>query len=196
MVRWGGVEIAELDQIPLAPGSKAPVDEQHLLAFGTTLHRPTGLRLTPYQSDWNDRGMNREFYLTPPPPETWRIEVVVRDGHPLIRTRVRDHLGLTLNDDIPHDVEVDLSGRMLVDFGEVFDCFSAAPAWGEPGAVWTVERRDALVLMLFWALERYGRYNHHMFPTGPFPSTLKFQPDGVPEALHGTFRNPAWQRGQ
>jgi hypothetical protein len=190
MVRWGKVEVPELAH---EPHISWPGDPEWL---GIATHLPTGLRLQPYQSDWNDRGMDSEFYLTPPSGEDWRLEVVARLGHPLIRTRVRDHLGLTLNDPIPYETDVALSGQMLITFGEVYECFSAAPARGQPPAIWTEERRDALVLMLFWALERYGRYRHRSFPVGPFPSTLHFRPDGVPEALHGTFRNPVWDRLQ
>jgi hypothetical protein len=190
MVLWGKAEVPELAHEPRVSWPGEPE------GLGITTHLPTGLRLQEFQSDWNDRGMNREFYLTPPPGEEWRLEVVVRDGHPTIRARVRDHLELTLNDPIPHDTDVRLSGQMLVTHGQNFDCFAAAPAHGNPPARWTNERRDALVLMLFWALERFGRYNHHTYPTGPFPSTLQFQPHGVPEVLHGTFRNPVWERIQ
>lgn len=188
MVRWGAVAVPELAHEPRIPWPGEPE------RLGVTTHLPTGLQLRAFQSDWNDRGMNREFYLTPPEGEDWRLEVVTRNGHPTIRARVRDHLGLTLNDPIDVETEVALAGRMLVDFGEVYDCFTAAPARGDPPAVWTTERRDALVLMLFWALERFGRYDHRRYPTGPFPSTLEFRPEGVPEALHGTFRNPVWER--
>ena len=192
MVRWGKVDVPELDQIPLLPGTHAPVAGQHLLSNGTTLHRPTGLRLTAYQSDCNDRSMHYEFYLTPPTGKDWRLEVVATDGHPTLRSRVRDHLGLNPNDPF-HICEPELTRQMLVTHGQVFDCVTAAPAPGKPPALWTVERRDALVLMLFWALERMGRYDYHSYPTGPFPSTLEFQPEGVPEELRGTFRNPVWQ---
>ena len=196
MVRWGKVEVPELDQILLVPGTKAPFAGHHLLSDGTTLHRPTGLRLTAFQSDYNDRGMWKEFYLTPPSGENWRSEVVARVGDPTIGTRVRDHLGLTPNDTIPFETEVMLAGQMLVAHGERYECLTAAPVHGTPYAHWTVLRRNALVLMLFWALERHGQYEHHKYPSGPFPSTLEFQPHGVPEDLHGTFRNPVWERLQ
>jgi hypothetical protein len=189
-LRWGEVEVPELAHEPRIPWPGEPE------RLGVTTHLPTGLRLEEFQSDWNDRGMNREFYLTPPAGEGWRLEVVVRGGHPTIGSRVYNHLGLTPNDVVPFDTEVALTGQMLVTHGQVFDCFTAAPARGDPPAQWTVARRDGLVLMLFWALERFGHYNHHSYPTGPFPSTLEFRPEDVPEDLHGTFRNPVWLRRQ
>lgn len=188
MLLWGKAEVPELAHEPRAswPGERG--------RLGVTTHCPTGLRLEEFQSDWNDRGMCREFYLLPPVDEDWRVEVVVRDGHPTLRSRVYNHLGLSPNDSVPHATEVALTGQMLVTHGQIFDCVTAAPARGDPPARWTVARRDGLVLMLFWALERFGRYNHHRYPTGPFPSTLEFHPHGVPAAMHGTFRNPVWER--
>jgi hypothetical protein len=195
MVRWGKVEVPELEQIPLVPGSKAPVPGHGLLAFGTTLHRPTGLRLTAYQSDYNDRGLWQEFYLTPPPGEDWRVEVIVSTPVSL-RSRIIDHFGLTVGEVLPRQTERDLARQLLRSEGETHECATAMPAYGDPPARWTAERRDAAVLMLFWAMESYLGDRFHGDPAGPFPSTLIFAPTGVPEELHGTFRNPVWRPGQ
>ena len=195
MVTWGKVAVPELDQIPLVPGTRAPVEGHHLTAAGTTLHGPTGLRLTTFQSDYNDRGMWQEFYLTPPQGEDWRLELVV-STRISIRSRVIEHLGLTSRDDLPHGTEQALIREMLLTKGEVYECTSAMPAFGGAPATWTAARRDAVLLMLFWAVECNGRYGYRDDPAGPFPSTLIFAPTGVPEALHGTFRNPAWERFQ
>ncbi|MCU0826334.1 MAG: hypothetical protein MUE52_02750 [Tabrizicola sp.] len=195
MVRWGKVEVPELDQIPLRPGTKAPVQGHGLLAFGTTLHRPTGLRLTAYQSDYNDRGMWHEFYLTPPAEEDWRLEVAVTTRFS-IRSRYIDHLGPSFGKDLkPDQTHRDLMGQLLLK-GEEYECTSATRAYGAPPAQWTVERRDAAVLMLFWAMECEVRSIYGDTPAGPLPSTLIFAPMDVPRHLHGTFRNPVWQPGQ
>ena len=195
MVTWGKLEVPELDQTPLVPGTRAPVEGHHLTAFGTTLHGPTGLRLTTYQSDYNERGIWQEFYLTPPQGEDWRIEVVV--SNPIsIRSRIIEHLGLTFRDDLPREKERALTREILQTKGEVYECNTAMPAIGAPPATWTAARRDAVLLMLFWALESN---RHHAFrddPVGPLPSTTIFAPTGVPEALHGSFCNPAWERSQ
>ena len=195
MVIWGKVEVPELDQTPLVPGSRALVEGHRLTAFGTTLHRPTGLRLTSYQSDYNDRGIWQEFYLTPPQSEDWRIEVVVSTRISL-RSRIVEHLGQTFRDDLPRDTERTLAREMLLTKGEVYECTSAEPSFGEPAAIWTLARRDAVLLMLFWAVECYRRQAYSDDPVGPFPSTLIFAPTGVSEDLHGTFCNPAWERSQ
>ena len=89
-----------------------------------------------------------------------------------------------------------LTREILQTKGEVYECNTAMPAIGAPPATWTAARRDAVLLMLFWALESN---RHHAFrddPVGPFPSTMIFAPTGVPEALHGSFCNPAWERLQ
>ena len=195
MVTWGKVELPELDQTPLVPGTRAPVASHRLTAFGTTLHRPTGLRLTSFQSDYNDRGIWQEFYLTPPQGEDWRIEVVV--SNPVsTRSRIMKQLGLTSKDDLPHETERALTREMLLTTGEVYECASAVHAYGEPAATWTTARRDAVLLMLFWALECNGRYAFLDGLVGPFPTTIIFVPTGVPEALHGSFCNPAWEQSQ
>jgi hypothetical protein len=105
MVRWGHAKVPELAHEPRVTWPSGPERP------GITTHLATGLQLKEFQSDWNDRGMNREA-------------------------------------------------------------------------------------LLFWALQRFGRHNHHKYPTGPFPSRLQFQPHGVPEELHGTFRHPVWERLQ
>ena len=136
MVTWGKLEVPELDQTPLFPGTRAPVEGHHLTAFGTTLHGPTGLRLTTYQSDYNERGIWQEFYLTPPQGEDWRIEVVV--SNPIsIRSRIIEHLGLTFRDDLPRETERALTREILQTKGEVYECNTAMPAIGAPPATWT-----------------------------------------------------------
>ena len=81
--------------------------------------------------------------------------------------------------------------EFLRQFGEEFICYRVSPEPDSTMPQWTPERRDVLILLLFFALEASRRRNED-----PYPSTLEFFSDDVPRELHGTYRNPIWERMQ
>ncbi|MCU9848684.1 hypothetical protein OEZ60_11780 [Defluviimonas sp. WL0024] len=187
MVMWGSVEVPELEDRPIIGG-----DPKRWPAEPGTVHLATGMRMfgAPYNEP-NRGDSDEEFLLYPPPGESWLLRVTAYVPWPGLRERVAKHLGVASLFELPVPVLRKAENEFLRTFGEEFVCSSVAP---EPHSLpmrWTAERRDALVLLLFWCLEQ-SRVNHH----DPYPSTLLFRPEGVPADLHGTFRNPIWERRQ
>ncbi|PID37530.1 MAG: hypothetical protein CR993_00005 [Rhodobacterales bacterium] len=83
-----------------------------------------------------------------------------------------------------------LEPEFLRKFGQEYVCDEIIP---EPGSVmpdWTEERRDAVVMLLFWQLEADASATSRK---DPYPSKIEFMKD-VPELFVGTYRNPAWER--
>ena len=106
-----------------------------------------------------------------------------------LHRRIEQHLGLA-----PRSLTW-REGRkaepeFLPKFGQEYFCDEIVPEPGSVMPVWTEERRDAVLLLLFWLLEAVKA---EPGSRDPYPSTIKFRKD-VPEIFKGTYCNPAWQR--
>lgn len=180
---WGKTEVPELTYVPIMM-TKPWIPDQKPGAF----HQPTGLRLMSVPTLTERRGYEQDFFLYGPEDEGWTLRIST-DAEAFLRNRLLAHIGMEslAFSALPSDRSGAVEIAFLKEHGDAFECVSALPERASPPARWTVERRDALVMMLFFSLER----RHE---DGPFPSMLTLRALGVPEELQGEFRNPIWER--
>ncbi len=182
MVEWGSVKLPELEyrQRDRDPAKSHP--EPGLV------HLPTGLRMDWAIERFQNRGEWREYMIYSPPGEDWQLRLRVF-GWILLHRRIEKHLGLGFMD-LSYREGRKLEPEFLRKFGQEYVCDEIIP---EPGSVmpdWTEERRDAVVMLLFWQLEADASATSRK---DPYPSKIEFMKD-VPELFVGTYRNPAWER--
>ncbi len=190
MVKWGSVELPELEHRPRIGGKP-----ERWPAEPGVVHLPTGMRL-----DYDikalpfiDRGQWQELLLYAPPGEDWQVHIVTAVKAPGLTNRIVDYLGTDLHQHFHWSFEKQEAAKhdFLSRFGQEFVCYRVDLREGSAMPEWTAERREAMLLLLFAWLEHPWTNDKD-----PYPSTLTFCTDDVPEVLHGTFRNPAWERLQ
>ncbi|MDA5095213.1 hypothetical protein O2N63_14085 [Aliiroseovarius sp. KMU-50] len=80
--------------------------------------------------------------------------------------------------------------EFLRNFGQDYICGEFTPEPGSEMPDWTEQRRDAVVMLLFWYLvENASAANR----SDPYPSKIEFKKD-VPEFFLCTYSNPVWKR--
>ncbi|PIE08767.1 MAG: hypothetical protein CSA74_00535, partial [Rhodobacterales bacterium] len=176
MVEWGSVKLPELEyrQRDRDPAKSPP--EPGLV------HLPTGLRMESVPTRLQNRGEWREYMLYSPPGEDWRLRLRVYGWIGLHR-RIEKHLGLGFMD-LSYGEGRKLAPEFLRKFGQEYVCDEIIPEPGSAMPDWTEERRDAVVMLLFYILEVL----QSIFADGdPCPSTIKFMEE-VPDIFIGTYR--------
>jgi hypothetical protein len=137
----------------------------------------------------NSGGGELHYLLYGPKDEGWTVRVVSQELGRYLPHGIQDSLGLsyeefnamTAQEEVAHEID------FLKIHGHGHEYKHVIPEGASPPPRWSAERRDALVMMVFYFTEGYR--NH-----GPFPSRLTLRAPGIPETLWGTFRNPIWER--
>lgn len=185
--RWGETEVSELTYVPITLTKPWKPGQQH-----GVIHFPTRLRLMSVPTLVETRGYEQDFFLYGPKEEGWIARVSTDNAGSSVTTRLLANLGMTSRDfsRLPSEERHALQVAFLKTHGNEFECQSVRPEKASPPILWSVDRRDALVMMLFFSLE----YGHHEY--GPFPSVLTLRATGLPAELQGKFKNQIWQQLQ
>ncbi len=179
MVKWGQLEVPELEYRPCMGG-----DRRKWPAEPGVVHLPTGMRLDSGAEPYEMRGEESHYLLFSPPSENWIMRVIMGRRED-IDDRLARKLNLTYHDfrKLPVEQKIEEEKRILYEDGDRYVCKSILPENDSKSMEWTEERRDAFLLMMFWMKEGGGNEGD------PLPSLIHFRPVGVPEQFHGDFRN-------
>ena len=185
MVEWGAVNLPELDFRPtFFDVTKNPAEPG-------LVHFPTGLRIDFTGTLVENRGEWRDYLIYAPAGEDWLVRVSIYDVTHLTN-RVEKHFGIkSLLFGTPIEDRNRLRNAFLREFGHDYLCSFMAAEHGYSMPDWTEDRRDAVVMMLFWFLEADKSSPSR---NDPYPSKMTFK-EKVPAAfLDKIFKNPAWDR--
>lgn len=192
-VLWGEVEVPELTYVGYE--FRAPQDPDK--PPGLT-HHPTGLRLVSTPTLEETRGGQLDFLLFGKldfllfgkKEEAWVARVSISTGRAVLFREVHSYSDLSRSafNALPTEEKSAKKHAYLKANGYRIECFGVVPEGDSPPARWSVERRDALVMMVLYFMEL------EVAPISPLPSTQTLRVPGIPDDLQGTFRNPIWER--
>ncbi|MCG7518782.1 hypothetical protein [Ruegeria sp. Ofav3-42] len=115
---------------------------------------------------------------------------IIVTGMSSLDNRVAKHIGLAWLSDVPPKEQTTARNSFRRECGQEYFCKQFFPEPGSDTPAWTGEQRDAILLMLFWELDRPIPVTAKV---DPYPSTIQFN-ENVPELFLGTFDNPASAR--
>lgn len=182
---WGKIEVPELTYDSGSPTNSDEPDTPIGL-----FHHPTGLQLRPAPGLYEYRGDQFDFFLSGPKDEAWTLRVATHHEKCSVSGQTSQHLGLSFQEynALPLEARIHREKEFMMLRGDKYACSAVTPEGASAPAIWSAERRDALVLMICFYMDRYR------YVCDPFPSTVNIRAKGIPEALRGTFRNPIWGR--
>lgn len=184
-VLWGAVLVPELSYVGYKYGAPQYPDKPRGLT-----HHSTGLRLVPTQTLEETRGGQVDFLLYGPKEEAWVARVSTDTGYAVMLRELPSFAGLSWSafNALPTEEKQAKRHAYLKANGYRIECSGVFPEGDSPPALWSVERRDALVMMVLY-IKELG-----VAPISPLPSTLTLRVPGIPDELQGSFKNPIWGR--
>ena len=173
-MKWGRVEVPEIDQLPLESKLRGRV------------HGPTGLRWVQVQSEYPRE--SDLTYLLSPEGTAWGARIFSsEDVDNRLTKRVQAALGMGSREffDAPLATRRAKEEELATTEGIFIIVYATEPVEGLDPIPWTEEYRDVLVLMAL---------RHELYYRGaPFPSIVTIKAEQIPAALRGTFESPVWR---